>query len=233
MTPARTRTGLGLGALLLVAGTAVTGCSGDDKPQEDPTQALTAAKKRLDETSGVQIGLSTERLPSGVNGILDADGVGTHDPAFSGTLKVSAGGITADAEVVAVGDVVYAKLPFATKFARIDPADYGAPDPADLMSPDGGISSLLTAATDVKTGKSVRDGKVVLSSYTATVPGQAVAAVIPSASSSEDFSATFTVTDDDELAKAVLTGPFYPKAKDVTYAITFDAYDTKKKITAP
>jgi lipoprotein LprG len=227
------RTALGLSALLLVVGAAASGCSGDDKPKQDPGKALAAAKTRLDETSGVRIGLSTDKLPSGVNGILDADGVGTHDPAFSGTLKVSAGGITADADVIAVDDVVYAKFPFATKYAEVDPGDYGAPDPADLMSPDGGISSLLTAATDVEAGKQVRDGKVLLSSYSATVPGKAVAALIPSASSTKDFSATFTVTDTDELAKAVLTGPFYPQAKDVTYAITFDDYDTKKKITAP
>ncbi len=89
----------------------------------------------------------------------------------------------------------------------IDPGDYGAPDPADLMNPDGGLSSLLTAAQDVEAGKQVRDGKVVLSSFTGTVPGKDVAAVIPSAKESATFDATFTVTDQDELAKAVLTGP--------------------------
>ena len=68
---------------------------------------------------------------------------------------------------------------------------------------------------------------MVLSSFTGTVPGEAVAEVIPSASPTRDFDATFTVTDDDELAKAVLTGPFYPKADDVTYTITFDDYGTK------
>ena len=57
----------------------------------------------------------------------------------------------------------------------------------------------------------------MLTSYSATVPGTAVAAMIPSASADADFDATFTVTDDDELAKAVLTGPFYPDADDVTY----------------
>ena len=135
--------------------------------------------------------------------------------------------------MVAVDGVVHAKLPFTSKFEVIDPADYGAPDPADLMDPDAGLSSLLTAAENVEEGKQVREGKVVLTSYSATVPGTAVAAVIPSASAEADFDATFTVTDDDELAKAVLTGPFYPDADDVTYTITFSDYGTKQNITAP
>ena len=181
----------------------------------------------------MRIGLSTPTLPTGVSGLLKADGVATHDPAFKGTIKVAASGVTADAAVVAVGGVVYAKLPFTSKFVKIDPADYGAPDPADLMNPEGGLSSVLTAAEDVKKGDSVRDGKVVLSSYTGTVPGRTVAAIIPSAKASADFDATFTVDDQDRLSKAVLEGPFYPKADSVIYTITFGDYGSKPTIAAP
>lgn len=212
----------------------LAGCSGnDDKAEVSPSTTLAAAKKNLDATSGVRIGLVTAALPKGVSGLLSADGIGTHDPAFDGKIKVSVSGVTADATVVAVNGKVFAKLPFTSKFVPIDPGDYGAPDPADLMNNEGGLSSLLTAATGVKQGDQVREGKTVLSSYTATVPGKAVASVIPSATPSADFDATFTVGDADQLAKAVLRGPFYPKAKDVTYTITFDDYGTKKNITAP
>jgi lipoprotein LprG len=218
---------------LLLPLAALAGCSGGDKKQARPSKTLAAAKKNLDDTSGVRIGLATPKLPQGVNGLLTADGVGTHDPAFEGKIKVSAKGVTADAAVVAVNGKVLAKLPFTSRFVPIDPADYGAPDPADLLNDDGGLSSLLTAATKVEQGDEVREGKTVLSSYTATVPGKAVAAVIPSARRSATFDATFTVTDADELAKAVLRGPFYPRAGDVTYTITFEDYGTKKNITAP
>ena len=229
--PPRTRTALAAGLMVGVA--VLAGCGGPEKPEPSPEKTLAAAKKHLDTTSGVRIGLSAAELPTGVNGLLAADGIGTHDPGFQGDIKVSAGGITADAAVVALGGVVYAKLPFTSKFVQIDPGDYGAPDPADLMSTEGGLSSLLTSATDVGAGKEVRDGKVVLTSYTATVPGEAMAAVIPSAVATAVFDATFTVTDQDRLAEAVLSGPFYPRADDVTYRITFDEYDTEKDIRAP
>lgn len=231
----RTRTAPRLLALAtaLLALVALSACSGTKEPSVSPEETLAAARKHLDATPGLRIGLSTEKLPTGVDGLVRADGVATHAPAFKGDIKVAAGGITADAAVVAVDGTVYAKLPFTSKFVPIDPADYGAPDPADLMATDGGLSSLLTAAQDVKQGQRVREGKRVLSSYSATVPGKAVAAVIPSASATATFKATFTVTDQNELTKAVLTGPFYPKAGDVTYTIAFADYGTERDIVAP
>jgi lipoprotein LprG len=217
----------------LVASSVLAGCGGNDQPSASPRTTLAAAKRNLDRTTGVRIGLSTPRLPSGVSGLLSAQGVGTHAPAFEGTIKVAAAGITADATVVALHGRVLAKLPFSTRFVSIDPADYGAPDPAELMSSQGGLSSLLTSAEHVKAAKQVRQGKVVLHSYTGSVPGRAVAAVLPSAAAKAGFDATFTVTDQQRLTKAVLTGPFYPRAGDVTYTITFDDYGIRKHISAP
>jgi lipoprotein LprG len=217
----------------LAASSVLAGCGGSDQPSDSPRTTLAAAKRNLDRTSGVRIGLSTPRLPSGVSGLLSAQGVGTHAPAFDGTIKVAAGGITADATVVAVHGRVLAKLPFSTRFVTIDPADYGAPDPAELMSSKGGLSSLLTSAEHVRAGRQVRQGKVVLHSYTGSVPGRAVAAVLPSASAKAGFDATFAVTDQQRLTKAVLTGPFYPRAEDVTYTVTFDDYGIRKRISAP
>jgi lipoprotein LprG len=235
MSAPRTRARLSVTALLLVLCVVLAGCSrgGSDSAERSPASVLAAAKKQLDTTSGVRIGLSTPKLPSGVNGLLGATGIGTHAPAFQGTIKVAANGFTADADVVAVGGRVHARLPFTKKFTVIDPADYGAPDPADLLAPEGGLSSLLTSAKDVTSSGEVRDGKTVLRSYTGTVPGKAVRTVIPSASATADFDTTFTVGDQDRLAKAVLAGPFYPRGGDVTYTITFDDYGATKNIKAP
>lgn len=222
-------------AVVCVLLTMLSGCSGGDEPRMTPEKTLAAAKRHLDATSGVRIGLSTAELPANVSGLLTADGIATHDPAFTGEIKVSDKGITSDASVVAVNGEVHAKLPFTSTFVPIDPGDYGAPDPAALMNSEGGLSALLTSAKDVEEGDQVREGEDVLNSYTAKVPGTSVSALVPSAAPSADFSATFTVTDEDRLAKAVLSGPFYPKARetDVTYTVTFEDYGTKKTIAIP
>jgi lipoprotein LprG len=222
-------------ALVLAAGLALGGCGADEPAdRQSPDEVLAAAKATLDETPGVHVVLSTEKLPQGISGILNADGIGTHEPAFEGSLKVVASGISADAEVVAVDGVVHAKLPFTTDFEPIDPADYGAPDPADLMGTEGGLSSLLTSMEDVTEGAQERDGELLVTEYTGTVPGDVVAGIIPTASADTDFDARFTITDDNVLNEAVLTGPFYPKgSEDVTYTIRFDRYGTSKDINAP
>jgi lipoprotein LprG len=213
-------------------------CSGDSKGASgaNPQDALAAAKKTLDETSGVNIELSTKDLPGGVTGITSAEGTSVHPSAFQGTFKLSVNGLPADADVIAVEGKTYAKNSLLLPdWTEIDPADYGAPDPATLMDPDGGFSGLLSAAEDVKEGDSVRggkDNKEVLTEYTGTISSDAVSALIPSAEG--DFTFTYTISDNDELRQAVLKGAFYGKDHgDMTYTLTLDDYGTQKDIQAP
>ena len=223
--------GLALGGL--------SACSDDDKAggsDASAEEALAAAKKSLDETSGVNISLATEDLPNGVTGITSADGTGVHPSAFEGTFKLSVSGLPADAEVIAVDGTTYAKNSLLLPdWTPIDPSDYGAPDPAKLMDPDGGFSGLLAAAEDVTTGDTVRggeDNKDIFTEYTGTISSDAVEALIPTAEGDFDF--TYTISDDDELREAVLKGAFYGEDEgEVTYTLNLDDYGTEKEITAP
>lgn len=215
---------------------ALTACGGSDGGGSDasPEEVLAAAQTTLDETSGVQLTLTTDDLPSEVNGLVDATGIGTHAPAFEGTITVTLSGQAFDVPVVAVDDKVYVQLPLTPGWQDVDPAEYGAPDPAQLFATDGGFSSLLAETTDVEKGESVRggvDNKEVLTEYTGTVAGEVMTNFIPSASG--DFEATYTITDDDELREARLTGAFYEGAPSMTYTVTFEDYGTEKDITAP
>ena len=201
---------------------------------KSPQEVLASAKKALDATSGVDISLSTDNLPSNVTGVQKAEGVGTHDPAFDGSITVVLSGQSFQVPVVSTGGKVYVQLPLTPGWQDIDPGDYGAPDPAQLMSPDKGFSSLLTATTGVEKGDSVRGGSnnsEVLTEYTGSVPGDVVKNVIPTASG--DFDATYTVTDSGQLREADLTGVFYKNSDPMTYQVTFDGYGTQKDITAP
>lgn len=233
--PLRHRAAAALAAVVLLT-VSVTACSDDSGSDSDrtPEETLAQAKKTLDETSGVQLTLSTDNLPDGVTGVEKAEGVGTHAPAFDGKITVVLSGQAFEVPVVAVDDKVYVQLPLTPGWQDIDPAEYGAPDPAQLMSPDNGVSSLLTATTDVEKGESVRGGKdnsEVLTEYTGTVSGDVVKNVIPTASG--DFDATYTITDDGELRSADLTGVFYKDSESMTYTVDFEDYGTEKDITAP
>ena len=216
--------------LLLVS--ACSGGGGDEEPST-PEDVLAEAKTQLDETSGVAIDLSAGELPQGVDALVEATGVGTHAPAFDGDIKVSVNNLEVDAPVIAVEGLVYAQLPFTKEYNEVDPENYGAPDPATLMDPDVGLSSWLTAIEGVEEGDETRDGDQVLTTYTGTLPGSAVAEVIPSATVKADFDATFSIDDEGRLVIAEVTGPFYGDAGDVEYTINLDDYGTDKEITAP
>ncbi len=210
----------------------LTGCKGSDDTSSDetPTDRLTAAKTSLDEAEYIGFTLSTESLPDDLDGLLSASGTGTHDPAFTGEVKVQTA-IDITAPVIAVDGKVYAKLPFSP-YAELDPGQYGAPDPADLMSTDSGISSLLPETQGATEGDSKRDGDTVLTEITGTLPAEAVQGVFPSAGT-EDFDVTYTLTDDNVLDSATVTGPFYDGYDDVTYQLTFDLDAEPVEIEAP
>lgn len=223
--------------VVLLSAVLLTSCGGNDAAGasgKSPAEVMALAKKTLDDTSGVTLSLTTSDLPDGVTGLTDATGVGTHAPAFDGTITVVLSGNSFDVPVIAVDGKVYAQIPLTPGWQDVDPAEYGAPDPAGLMSPDTGFSSLLTATTDLRKRDSVRggnDNSEILTEYTGTVSADTVKNVIPTASG--DFAATYTVTDSGELREAKLTGVFYTDSDSMTYTIGFDDYGTQKDITAP
>jgi lipoprotein LprG len=217
-------------ALLLLA---LTGCKGNDATTSDksPHDRLAAAKKSFDTAQYIGFTLSTDKLPDGLQGLLSATGTGTHDPAFTGEVKVQTKVTDITAPLVAVDSSVYAKLPFVG-WNKINPADYGAPDPANLMDADTGVSSLFTATESPKTGDSQRNGDQVLTTIDGTLPSSAVKRVFPSAGS-DDFTVTYTLTSGDDIDSVKMTGPFYDGSDDVTYTIAFDLKADKVDIQAP
>ena len=231
----RVRRGTASLAALVALTAMLAACSegGGQESDRTPEDVLAAAKVALDETSGVTLSLATQELPDGLDGVLEATGVATRAPAFDGDLVVLVNGLEVDVPVVSVDSTVWARLPFTRSFSKVNPADYGAPDPALLMDPDSGLSSWLTAATNVEEGDRVRDGEVVLSSYTATLPGRVVDASIPSADEDATFPAEFRIDQDGRLRAVDVSGPFYGPKGTVDYTVSLDDYGTAQDIRAP
>ena len=227
-----------LPGLLLVAGASLTAACSDEEKAEPPTppaEVLAEAKQTLDDTSGITLSLSTPALPEGVQGLLAARGVATHAPAFDGSITIIFAGSNVEVPVVAVDDTVFAQIPLTVGWSDVDPAEYGAPDPAALMSPTTGFSSLIPATTDLERGESVRGGKgnnEILTEYTGTVPGTAMKKVIPS-SAGDSFDASYLITEDGELRQLDVTGVFYEDSEPITYTVTFEDYGLEQDITAP
>ncbi len=222
----------------LVLAVLLAGCTGggDDGGSTDTAavqQRLDAAKKTIDDAETVDVSLTTSSVPDGVSGLLSAKGKGNHSPAFEGDVKVSSGGATLTAKVIAVDGTVYANTGLTPGYLTINPASLKAPDPAGLLDPDSGLTSILASTDDLSTGDQSRDGRDVLTSVTGTLPGSVVADIIPSASRQGTFTVTYRLTDDDELRDAKMTGPFYGEGSKVTYTVRLATSDEPVTITAP
>jgi lipoprotein LprG len=225
-----------LALLLTSAALALTGCGGSSSKQttRTPGEVMTAVKVKLDKTSGVHFVLTGKDVPTSGTRVFGAQGDLTRAPAFDGTITVHVMGITTDVPVRSVGGSVWAQIPLTTGWSKIDPATYGVPDPATLLSPTDGLSTMLINTRELKRGKSVRggpDNKQVLTTYAGTLPGQLGKALLSSVQG--DLAASYTVSDDDELSSAVLTGDFYGDGKTETYTVTVSDYGLHKTITKP
>jgi len=231
---------LALGAVLVVA---LAGCSdkkdsggGGGQPRDDAVAMLTAAKKSIDDAASVHIVLTGRDLPDNAQTLASGDGVATHAPAFKGKLTVRAAGSPIDADVVAVGGKVYAKLPLTPRFIELPPsqlAGLGAPDPAILLDPAKGLTSVLPTLKDPKVKGESRQGAKVVTEITGSVEGKSLQGIFPKVPADKDFPSTFKIDKDaKQLVVATITGPFYDGATS-SYDVTLDKYGEQVEITKP
>lgn len=224
-------------AILLVAGLgACTDDGGDAAPtQRELTAAerLAAAKTTLDAASSVRLKLTSADVPKDARGVVAADGVGAHPPAFKGTFKVTLNGVQANAEVTSVDGEVWAKLPLVPGTNKIDPTTFGIPDPAVLFSTDKGLTSLLPATQSPTMGEQTRKGAEVLTTVKGTLPGDAVVDLFLIGDRNGTFDATYALTEQNELREVSLVGPFFGTASKSTYNLALDQYNEPVTITKP
>lgn len=235
-----------VGSLTVVSATA---CSGGEDPvteNEDldddgdgevtPEEVMVGAKAKLDETSGVEVGLSTHDRPDSGDYLASAEGVLIADPAaFEGEVAGRVMGIDAsEIPVVSVDGDLYVEAP-VVGWQKVDPSEFCAPDPAQLLSPETGVSPILTATEDLEEGESELggdDNSETITPFTGTVPSETVRNILPCAEG-DSFDATYRIDGDGFLKEAEITGEFFPGMDAITYVIEVHDYDVEQAITAP
>jgi lipoprotein LprG len=231
-----------LAAAAAAALVGLSGCSGDSSgattsatTSGPPTAAalLATARATIDKTQALSFVLQGTDLPADGNVLVGGTGDVARPDGFQGTLDVRFAGALAKVEVVSTGGDFYAKLPLTSVFAKTDPKALGFGDPGRFMDPQAGLTQLLTKATDPKLAGESRVVSDVVTEVTATLPGSVVADLLTSADPAQDVRATFSVTKDGQLRRAVLVGPFWAKGTDSTYTILLRDYGKNVSISAP
>ncbi|MDN5744391.1 MAG: LppX_LprAFG lipoprotein [Nocardioidaceae bacterium] len=225
----------------LVAASSLAACSGSDKDGGEEgtpwSEASVKAKELLDNTSGVELSLTTTDDP-GVDYLSKATGTIVADPpAFEGKVSGVVSGFPAnDLDVISVDGTLWVDISILGGWTdKYQPADLCAPDPATLLDPDSGVSNVLTSTEDVRAGKSERggaDNSDVFRTYSGTATGDSIRSILPCAEG-DGFDITYRVDDSGHLRSAKVSGVFFPNADEVTYTIDVDKYDVTKDISAP
>ncbi|NYG07035.1 lipoprotein LprG [Phycicoccus badiiscoriae] len=223
-------------AIAAIAALTLVGCtSKGDAPVKEgtPAEQLAAARANLEKSPAVSFTLESTGLPSKAVGVSAAKGTGLFTPpSFKGTLNATVAGLTGTVDVIAVEQDVFMKF-FTPGYNKIDPATYGAPNPARLFDKATGITSLIAKTQSLAKGDTVRDGGDVLASFTGTLPGAAVADLLVIGDRTATFDVTYGVTQGGhELRTVVLKGPFYPGATS-TYSLRLKSLPQPVAITRP
>lgn len=227
-----------LAVLAVCAVLGLSACSSGESATPDPTeptpaQRLAAAKQQADSASSVHLLITSRDVPTDAEGILGADGVGTHRPAFKGILDARIKGVSAKVDTVAIGPDLWLKLPFTARHVKTNPASWGVPSPAQLLSPDKGLTALITHTQSPTDAGSKREGQEVLRSITGTIPGKDVAQILNTGDVNGTYQVSYGLTDPDGLLrKATITGPFFPGTTS-SYDVVFDKYGESVDIKAP
>jgi lipoprotein LprG len=224
-------------AVVLAVALGASACTGEEKRAEakgqTPAELLASARTRLETSPSVSFTLESAGLPGKAVGISGARGTGRFTPpSFKGTLNATINGVTGAVDVIAVEQDVFMKF-FTPGYNPIDPADYGAPNPAQLFDTRAGITSLVDRTQGVEKAATVRDGADVLATVKGTLPGEAVADLLVAGDRAATFDVTYGITDrGGELRTVVLSGPFYQGASS-TYTLRLKRLDQPVEITRP
>jgi hypothetical protein len=213
----------------------LSACGGSSTPSINATTLLKTAKGVLDATSSFHFVLSSADVTGSGAELTGASGDMKRPDSMAGTLQVSIYGLALSVPVVSVGGVFSVKLPTGGGFTAANPVDYGFADPATLIDPNTGLSSLLLKCQSPQVESDDRYNGEALHEIGCSLPGKAVAAVLTSADPSKSVAATFGIdTSTNQLRRVVLTGPFVSASNsDTSYTLVLTNYGENVTVTPP
>jgi LppX_LprAFG lipoprotein len=209
-------------------------CGGSSSaPKGSPQTLLHEAKTTLDAATSVHFKLTSSNVGSGGTNLTGGEGDLVRPDSMQGTFTVTIAGFSADVKVVTKGGVFMAQLPFSSGYKVTNPSSFGLTNPAELMSPDTGLTNLLTEAQNPRFTGQERIGGELLYIVSFTVPGSSIP-VLPDSNPSESVDCTAAINPSNhELRQITLVGPFTSKSSNSTFSLTLTDYNEPVTITLP
>ena len=213
---------------------AVGACGSTRTYESDPRTLLREGKQVVDAATSVHFSITSSDVQASGTYITGGSGDAKRPDAFAGSLAVVVGGLPLNIAILSSKGTFYVKLPFSSSYAPTDPAKYGFADPAHLIDPSTGLSSLLVAAKTASLADRDRFRGEELYEVQASFPGQQVKDLLTSADPAKDVRGMVGINvDTHQVRRVVLTGPFFDARKLSTYTLILDNYGENVSITPP
>ena len=221
-------------AVATVALSALAAC-GSTPPPPNPATVLRDAKQSIDAAPAVHFTLTSSGVTGTGSLLTGGNGDARRPDGFTGVLNVVVSGFPVNVDVVSVGGIFYARTPLSGgAYAPTDPASYGFGDPAKLLDPTSGLSSLLTLCTDTAAAPDDRLNGENLTEVTCSMPGAAVGSLLTSADPSKPVTADIGVdATTHQLRRVTLTGPFFSATQASTFTVVLTNYGENVTVTPP
>lgn len=213
--------------------TGVTACSSSSTGHLSAAVLLQKAKTTADSSSAVHFVLTSSNVSLNSTNITGGNGDMARPSSLRGTFSVALSGFTANVKVVSVGDVFEAELPFNSHYQKTNPSNFGLTNPAELLDPNKGLTSLLALAQNPQAGAPERVGGELLDTVAYTVPGNDIP-VLPDANPSKPVDLTVAIDPSNyQLRSVTLVGPLTSATSNSTFVVTLSNYDENVTITLP
>lgn len=223
-------------AATVLAGAGLVACGGSgasSKGAAAPATALAQAKAVVDRAPSLHFTLGVTGAGSG-GGMTLTGGQGDlqRPDRLVGSFTVTVAGLQAPVKVATGGGRFYAQLPFQHGYARTDPASFGLANPAQLFSPTGGLSSLLTDTQHPTSSGQTRLAGEVLDEIHGSVPG-ADLSTLPDKDPSRPVGLKALIDPaTHQLRQVTLTGPI-ETTTSASFAVTLTSYGEHVDLVIP
>ena len=212
---------------------ALAGCGGRQY-ESDARTVLREAKTAIDNAPAVHFHLTSSNATGSGTLITGADGDARRPDGFRGTLTVVQSGFNVTVHIISAQGYFFVQLPFTSSYTPTDPSKYGFGNPATLLDPNLGLSSLAVSATSARMADRDRYNGEELYEVDVSLPGDRVASLLTSADKTQPVSGRIGIdVDTHQIRRVVLTGPFFDKTQKSTYTLILDRYGENVTITPP
>ncbi len=221
-------------ALVAVAAMTVSGCASSPKLSSAQAKGLLdGAKAAIDHSPAFHFALTTANVaPGSGTTIVGGEGDLARPDKLVGSFTVNVGGLQAPVKVAAGAGKFYAQLPFQKTYTATDPSSFGVANPAKLISPNGGLSSILSDTGRTVSGGQPRINGEVLDVVSGSVPGTDIT-VLPDKDPSRPVAVKAMINPSDhQLRRIILVGPIETTASS-SFTVTLTNYGEHVALAIP